>query len=189
MNLFFFNWMFALLYSIPFYFTLLSSPLTILCPSSSIRDPIFHFASVRRSQSPPPAGPGQLWCQSTWRSRRRWEKQGELFTQLGPSVPLSVCPRKRDPGPGQREQAHPIQVSWCVRVFVCVRRASEERRGERKCALNKVRNWDRKQRRGYKRPSWSGERSVERSEGLNEEESSLFWSWRRRGKESRREIS
>ena len=97
-----------------------------------------QFASVRGSKPPPPAGSGQLWCQNAWRRRRRREKQGELVAQLSPSVSLSICPRQCDPGPRQREQAHPIQVRCCVRVWGGRRR--EERCAETLFIEKKVNN-------------------------------------------------
>lgn len=120
----------------------------------------FKFTSVRRSQSPPPPWSGQLWCQSTGRRRRR-EKQGEHFTQFGPSVPFSVRSGQRDPGPGQREQAHPIQVS----------RAEERRRERCKAALNK----ERKRKQGKKRRwgynlRWRGVKKRQDVWELQEEE-------------------
>ena len=39
-------------------------------------------------------------------------------------MPFSIRPRQRDPGPGEREQTHTLQVSCCLNV--CVRREGEE---------------------------------------------------------------
>lgn len=138
--------------------------LNFVCPRSfhftpSLCHTTFKFTSVRRPQSPPPARFGQLWCQSAGRRRRRWEKQGEHFTQFSPSVPFSVRSGQRDPGPGQREQAHPIQVS----------RAEGRRRRRRercKAALNKVRKRKRgkkkrKKRWGYNLRLWRKKRGEE----------------------------